>query len=111
MMSTQLFYLFIAFFICMLLAWLFSSIVRHRERMALIEKGINPDESSKGANGQGISLGLKVGIVVLGLSVGLAIISILVYYNSLGRSNATPLAILGCCVGGALILANRISKK
>lgn len=93
----------------MLLAWLFSNIARHKERVMLIEKGINPDEYAK--EKEPVSLGIKVGIVILGLSLGLAIISIMVSLKVLPHSDAGPLAILGICVGSSLVLANYMGNK
>ena len=76
----------------------------------MIEKGMNPNEELNKDSGMKSAM-FKLGIVIIGLSIGLAIIAILVQFNSLGRSNATPMSILGICGGTALVIANRLSTK
>lgn len=92
------------------LAWYFSHKARHKERLLMIEKGMEPDAHSRGESSMQKAL-LKLGIVVIGLSAGVAIIGILVQFNALGRSNAIPTSILGLCGGAGLILANRLTQN
>ncbi|MFD0794713.1 DUF6249 domain-containing protein [Mucilaginibacter litoreus] len=96
------------FFIFM--AWYFSHKARHRERLLMIGKGMDPDANARGGTGTQKAL-LKLGIVVIGLSIGIAIIGILVQLNALGRSGAIPTSILGLCGGAGLIVANRLTQK
>jgi hypothetical protein len=95
------------FIICALLVWVFSQNARSKERRLLIEKGINPDDYAK-SNGGG-SVWLKLAYLSVGLGIGLGIIAILASMRLLG--NATPIALLCICGGGALILENSLSKK
>ena len=97
------------FCICIFLAWYFTHKAKHKERLMMIEKGLNPNEGLNKENGVQSAM-FKLGIVIVGLSIGLVIIAILVGFNSLGRSNATPMGILGICGGIALVIANRISS-
>ncbi|WP_299288359.1 DUF6249 domain-containing protein [uncultured Mucilaginibacter sp.] len=99
----------ITFCICIFLAWYFTHKARHQERLMMIEKGMNPIEELNKESAVKSAL-FKLGIVIIGLSIGLAIIGILVEFHSLGRSNATPMSILGICGGAALVIANRLSS-
>lgn len=110
-MKSELFFLFLSFFLFMFLAWFYYSRARHKERLMLIEKGINPDSFSETQKQTGPPLGLKVGIVIIGLSIGLTIISVLVHFNALGSGNATPLAIIGLSLGVSLVISNRYKKS
>lgn len=96
------------FGICTFLAWFFTHKARHQERMLMIEKGMNPYEGSN-KEGRLKLFVTKLGILIVGLSIGLAVIAVLVEFDSLGRSNAIPLSILGICGGAALVVANRLS--
>jgi hypothetical protein len=100
----------VIFGICIFLAWFFTHKARHQERMLMIEKGMNPNEELNKEGGLK-SIMVKLGILIIGLSIGLAIIAILVQFNSLGRSNAVPMSILGGCGGIALVIANRLPAK
>lgn len=101
----------IVFIICVFLAWFFSHRARHKERMMMIEKGINIDELSK-KEGKIIRFPwLKLGIVILGLSIGLLIIAMLVALHLLDKGgNALPLSILGICGGISFIIANYLNN-
>lgn len=93
---------------CVFLAWYFLHRARHKERLMMMEKGIDPKANAY--NGKRFSFPwAKFGIIIVGLSVGLIIISILVSFKALdGGGNALPLAILGICGGASMILANRL---
>ncbi|MCJ0742216.1 DUF6249 domain-containing protein [Pedobacter montanisoli] len=100
----------LSFCICLFLAWFFSHRAKHRERMLMIEKGLNPtEEGKKNKNVQ--SLSMKLGLVILGLGFGLAVIAFLANFGILGRSDAMPIAILALSGGGALIFANYIENR
>lgn len=105
--------IWIAFIICVFLAWFFSHKARHKERMMMIEKGLNIDELSKKEEGKIIRFPwLKLGVVILGLSVGLLIIALLVALNVLDKGgNALPLSILGICGGISFIIANYLKNS
>ncbi|TFF33981.1 DUF6249 domain-containing protein [Mucilaginibacter psychrotolerans] len=100
----------ITFCICIFLAWYFTHKAKHQERLLMIEKGMNPNEELNKESGIKSTM-FKLGIVIIGLGIGLAIIAILVELHSLGRSNATPMSILGICGGAALVIANRLSSS
>lgn len=95
--------------ICIFLAWFFTHKARHRERLLMIEKGMNPDENADKVFSIRKAV-FKLGVVVVGLGVGLGIIGILVQLNALGRSGAIPISILAICGGGALALSNRLTN-
>ncbi len=76
----------------------------------MIEKGLNPDEEEKKYR-KPQSMSIKLGLIVLGLGIGLVIIAILANFGALGRSNATPMAILALCGGAALTFANYIESR
>ena len=100
----------IAFITCVFLVWFFSHRAKHKERMMMIEKGINVEEIIK--TGKKFRLPwLKLGIVIIGLSIGLFIIVVLVMLDKLDKGgNVLPLAILGLCGGGAMVVANYVNK-
>lgn len=100
----------VTFGVCIFLAWFFTHKARHQERLLMIEKGMNPNEESNREGGLK-SIMVKLGILIIGLSIGLAVIAILVQFDSLGRSNAVPMSILGICGGVALVVANRLSAR
>lgn len=78
--------------------------------MLMIEKGMNPNEDLNKEGGLKSTM-VKLGILIIGLSIGLAIIALLVQFDSLGKSNAVPMSILGICGGVALVVANRLSAR
>lgn len=75
----------------------------------MIEKGMKPNDELNKEGGLKSAM-FKLGIVVIGLSVGLGIIAIFDAFNSLGRTPAVPMSILGICGGVALVIANRLSS-
>ncbi|UYQ95951.1 hypothetical protein MKQ68_12655 [Chitinophaga horti] len=95
--------------ILIFLAWFFSHTARHKERLLMIEKGMNPDAEGSARPNARKAL-FKLAVVVIGLSIGLALIGILAEFERLGRSGAIPISILGLCGGIALIIANHLSK-
>jgi len=102
--------IFITFCILMFLAWFFAHRAKHKERLAMIERGMHPDE--KNANDKDkLSASQKLAVVVLGLSAGLVVIAVLANFGALGRSDAIPAAILGAFGAGALLVAHSFSNK
>lgn len=112
----------IAFIICIFLAWYFSHRAKHKERMMMIEKGLIPGQPEKNETGSDANEllrkrkafsfpWLKIGVVVIGLSVGLLLIAVLVALNLLNKGgNALPLSILGICGGASMVIAGNSNK-
>lgn len=100
----------IAFIICVFLVWFFSHKAKHKERLMMIEKGLNVDQHlQKESNFR--FLWLKLGIIVIGLSIGLLIIGLLARFDLLHKGgNALPLSILGVCGGISMVIANYINS-
>jgi hypothetical protein len=98
---------FLGFCICLFMAWYFAHEARHKERMLMIEKGMDPDAH---AVPKGSAL-LKFGIVVIGLSLGVVLIGTLAHFDALVDPDAIPLGILGLSGGISLLIANRVSKS
>ena len=94
----------VAFIICIFLAWYFSHTARLKERLLLIEKGLNPDEFVKKTETTGSRL-LKTGIVFIGLSIGLAIAARFFIYE-----DSYQLAVMGIFTGASMIIANYVTK-
>lgn len=93
----------------MFLAWFFRHKDGHKERMKLIEQGINPMDKTSAERAMNIT---RVAIVIIGISIGLIIISILVKHKLLNHyGNVFPLAILGLFGGVSLIIANVINRN
>ena len=96
--------------ICIFLVWFFSQRARHKEKLMMMEKGIDPKSNPYNNNGFRFPW-QKIGITIIGLGVGLIIISILTSLKALeGGGNALPLAILGICGGASMVLANRLDS-
>ncbi len=95
---------------CVFLVWYFLHRARHKERLMMMEKGIDPQTHAYAGKRFRFPWA-KFGIIIMGLSVGLIIISILVSLKALdGGGNALPLAILGICGGASMVLANRLDN-
>ncbi len=94
----------IAFIICMFLVWYFSNNARLKERLLLIEKGLNPDDFLKKTEPSG-SPWLKIGIVVIGLSLGVAVTA-----KFFIQDDTYQIPTMGIFAGASLIVANYISK-
>lgn len=108
----KIYYLFIwiAFIICLFLMWFFTHRANHKERLLMIEKGIDPEEIKK-KKAEFSFPWRKLAAVIIGLSVGLLIISILIAFKALDMGgNALPLAILGICGGGGMWIATNSSS-
>lgn len=100
----------VAFIICIFLVWFFSHRAKHKERLMMIEKGLNVGEHLQKQESFRFPW-LKLGIVVIGLSIGLLIIAILVGFKLLERGgNTLPLSILGVCGGISMVIANYVKN-
>ena len=101
-------YLAVAFFftitICFFLAWFFWQRARHRELMAMVEKGMNPTEHMAKSG----KMLRTVAIVLLGVGAAAAIQAII---RALGfqaiNGDAGTLAVFGLSIGAALYYATR----
>lgn len=101
---------FIPLLVCIFLVWFFSHRAKHRERLMMMEKGIDPLATSNNSKRPSYSW-QKIGIIIIGLSIGLAIISLLAGLKVLDKwGNAFPLAILGVCGGIAMVIANHLGN-
>lgn len=104
-------FIFLAFFVCLFLVWFFSHRAKHREKMLILEKDLDPKSIFK-ENKHFHFPWAKIGIVIIGLSIGLLIISILVSLKVLENGgNAFPLGILGICGGVSMVIARRIDNR
>lgn len=100
---------FIPLVVCIFLVWFFSHRAKHRERLMMMEKGIDPLVISN--NKRPRYLWQRIGIIIIGLSIGLAIISLFAGLKVLDKwGNAFPLAILGVCGGISMVIANRLGN-
>ena len=100
----------IAFIICLFLAWFFSHKAKHKERMMKIEKGLDVDKPLREGEISRFPW-LKLGVVIIGLSVGLLIIGVLAKLDLLHKAGgALPLSILGICGGVSFIIANYLNN-
>lgn len=96
-------------FTCIFLVWYFTHKARHKERMLMLEKGIEPGHLRKREFRFPFQ---KIGIILTGLAAGLLIIALLVGTDNMGsNNNALPFGILGACGGIAMMIASRIDKK
>lgn len=109
----QTFYPFvwITFIVCLFLVWYFSHRANHKERLLMIEKGIDVDEREK--RRQRFTFPWKkIGIVVIGLSVGLLVITLMVALEILHKGgDGLPVAILGLFGGISMVFANHTSSR
>jgi hypothetical protein len=107
MSSIIVFFLVVPFFFCLFLAWLFAHRARNKERLLMIEKGINPDINPSAFSAR--TLIFTLGIVLLCLGVGVGLIGLLAYLGML--PGVAPVAILLLSGGGGLLLAHFLTKS
>lgn len=101
----------LALVVCIFLVWFYSHRAKHKERLMMLEKGMDPNSFFTEKKLFKFPW-LKIGIVIIGLSVGLMIIALLASLKSLDQGgNALPLAILGLCGGISMVIANRFNKS
>ena len=102
--------IWIAFIICLFLVWFFSHRANHKERLMMIEKGMDVEEAGKKKPGFRFPW-FKIGLLIVGLSVGLLLIALLAATKKLDQGgNTLPLAILGVCGGLSMVIANYLDK-
>jgi hypothetical protein len=82
----------------------------NKEKMALIERGINPKE---GQSAPKPFLSLKYGLLLVGLGIGLLVSLFTVIQTHMGEDNAVALyfGFLGIFGGAGLICSYAIEKK
>lgn len=104
-------FVWVSFFVCAFLVWYYSHRAKHKEKLLILEKGI--DQKSLLQEKKSLKFPwLKIGIVLIGLSVGLMIIAVLVSMKALeSGGNAFPLGILGICGGVSMVIANRFDNR
>lgn len=97
--------LFLAVFIPMFLAWYFVQRARFKEKIILIEKGIDIKDLNLMENKNKYSPGLKTGIVITGTALGALLTAII--HLGYKTSNAVILLFIGI----SIILAYFIDSK
>ena len=102
---TLLLIVLVAFIVCIFLAWYFAHSARLKERLLLIEKGMDPDQFLKKTNAIGTSLWLKAGVVVIGVSLGIAVAGMYLI------APTYKLPLLGIFAGISFIVAHYIDRK
>ena len=99
----------VAFCLSTFLSLYFYWLARHKERMALIERGMDLSDfynnKLKGSNW------LKVGVVVVASAIGLLIVGIISESKVEIHSDAIPVAIIGIFGGAGMIVANYLDKR
>jgi len=100
----------LGFFAAITLSWIFYLKARNRERLALIEKGVDAPDAFKAAKFPW----LKIGIVIIGICLGAALV-VLSYMFKPGLSRqffAILLILSGLFFGGiAMVIAHYIDRK
>jgi len=102
--------LLVTFMICVFLTWYFSHNARTKERLILIEKGVDPEVLFR--KGQRFRFPwLKLGVLAIGIGVAFGIIAFLGSLD-LGRiMNELAFATLAICTGISLVIANYLGKR
>jgi hypothetical protein len=98
----------ITFIVCLFLVWFFTHRANHKERMMMMEKGLDLPVNKKKPFGSAFPW-KKIGIVIIGLSVGLLLITLFVALEILQKGgDALPVAILAFFGGISLVIANYV---
>lgn len=101
--------IFLAFLVAIFLAWYFTHKSRERERMLLIEKGLEVPEDNGGWNFSFSFPWLRLGVLITAIAVGLVIGGILNELTNM-RADFTPIMML--LFGGiGMIVAHYVGKK
>ncbi|MDT3404231.1 DUF6249 domain-containing protein [Mucilaginibacter terrae] len=90
---------------CLFLTWYFWHRANSKERLFLLEKGLDPKETVDKMPGASL---LKVGIIIIGLSIGLLFIYVLDKFVAVHAQLGLP--ILGISGGISMIIANKAGK-
>lgn len=92
--------------VCLFLTWFFWHRANSKERLFLLEKGLDPKETVDKMTS--VSL-LKMGIIIIGLSTGLLLIYIIDKFTNVNGTLALP--ILGLSGGISMLIANKAGKE
>ncbi len=104
----------LGFFAAITISWIFYLKARHKERIALIEKGVDPSEIYSAPKEPFRFPWLKIGIIVSGISVGFAlgILLIILLPDSQLARTGLGLIISGLLFGGiSMIIAHYVDKS
>jgi len=104
----------ISLFTAILLAWYFYIRARNKERMALIEKGVNASEIYPKRNYNFKFPWQKIGLLIIGIGLGPLVAMIIARLPAFNRFlDEGPLMLLFMLIfgGAAMILADRLDKK
>ncbi|MBN1388863.1 MAG: hypothetical protein JW965_10470 [Bacteroidales bacterium] len=100
----------LGFFAAITVSWVFYIKARNKERMAMIEKGVDAPDAFKEAKFPW----LKIGIVIIGICMGVALVVLsFMFLPDLGSDFLLVLMVLsGLFFGGiAMIIAHFLSRK
>jgi hypothetical protein len=102
----------LGFFAAITLSWIFYLKARNRERLALIEKGVDAPDAFKQANFPW----LKIGIVIISISLGvlLVVLAVILFPDAPVIRDAIffLMIIMGLLFGGiGMIIAHKVDKK
>ena len=100
--------IFLAFLVAIFLAWYFTHKSREKERMLLIEKGLEVPEDKGGWNFSFRFPWLKLGVLITAISVGLIIGIIL---NEITGERQFPPVMMLLFGGIGMIIAHYVGKK
>jgi len=100
--------IFLAFLVAIFLAWYFTHKSREKERMLLIEKGIEVPEQKGGWNFSFRFPWLKIGVLITAIAVGLIIGIIL---NEITGERQFPPVMMLLFGGIGMIVAHYVGKK
>lgn len=107
-METNYVLIWLALIVCGFLAWFFNHRAKHKERLMMIERGLNVNENSQKEKELRLPW-MRLGILIIGLSIGLLIIALLDGYGLINKGHL-PIGILGACGGISIVIANYISR-
>ncbi|MDT8402797.1 MAG: DUF6249 domain-containing protein [Bacteroidales bacterium] len=102
----------LGFFAAITISWIFYLKARNRERLALIEKGVDAPDAFKREKFPW----LKIGIVILSISLGafLVIMAVILFPDApfIGDAILILMIIVGLLFGGiGMIIAHQVEKK
>ena len=107
----------VSFIAALFLAWNFYQQARNKERMLLIEKGMNPEEIfriQKKNKFEFVFPWLKLGVVTLGMSISFLAIAFLILLLDQDQELFKGFLItfiIGFCLGVSLIVNHFITRK
>ncbi len=101
----------LVFFAALTISWIFYLRFRNKERMALIEKGVDAPDAFKESKFPW----LKIGIVIIGLSMGVSLVVLAFMINPqrlAGEFFLLLMVLSGLFFGGiAMIIAHFVNRK